>query len=205
MAGPSEVLSIIDSVITLGKQIKPLLTPQYQDAAKGLYAITDYILTANQLLVSWIGKFKQIDISNQSKKEFDTFVDKYNNFRIGPDYDKVKVHCTELGAIYKKSLHSHLQRLFAMDSDKLRNADLIFSNFANQEIIMSDLVFREILGGLEDAIQSIKNDYDGAESYRTNYLNKIDVIMPHLIKQIDDLRKLRLEFLKLSGSTVSTD
>jgi len=205
MVDVAGTLSNIDNLINLWKRVMPLLTPQYKDAAKDLYKVTDYILSANQLLVSWVSEFKKINLADPSKKEFDEFKDKYNMFRIGTDYDKVKVHCTTLSAIYKKSLKSNLQRLFVRDKAKLSETDLIFERFANQEDNMSKLVFGEILGGLETAIALINSDYDDAEKYRIDYVDIIDFTMSTLTKQIDELREQRLKLIELSGAEVSND
>ena len=43
-----------DKFIAIGKYLKDNLTPQYKSSAKGLFKITDNILTANQNLLRWI-------------------------------------------------------------------------------------------------------------------------------------------------------
>jgi hypothetical protein len=194
-------LDYYDKFIAIGKYLKDNLTPQYKSAAKGLFKITDNILTANQNLLRWIYNFILLDLENSKNNEFQKFSSELSLFRIGPEYDRIRVHCHEIEAIYSEYLRG---RPFTRDQEKLKEATTIIEGLSYLDFELIQFV-EKIMTDLTQTVDSIarENDPQKIEAIQRIFANDASNYIKKIEKQVDDLRGLQRSFLSLSGAAIS--
>jgi hypothetical protein len=202
MIDANTAVQIYDRFIVLGKDIRTVLSPQYKPAGRALFKVVDLLLGANQSLLRWIHEFELFDFNVESKQEFTRFAQSFSLFRNGPDYDRIRIHCDETKAIYTNNLAGKIREWMTRDERKFGNAEHIFTELTHGDTAAMDLV-NDIMGRLQNAIEKTKSDYEKGNSIQTQFLNDVGNITKKLEGQIDELRSLRREFLKLSGSIIS--
>jgi hypothetical protein len=97
-----DVLSLFEGFIGLAKQIKGYLTPQYANASKSLYLVTNFVYEDNQKIPLWMVEFENFDFSKKETEiQFLEFKKRLNSFKISPDYNNFVGHCHHIGRIYR--------------------------------------------------------------------------------------------------------
>ena len=59
---PNEAIATVQNFLSLAKDIKSYITPQYKPAANALCQILDKFLQVNQSLLRWVTSFEIMDI-----------------------------------------------------------------------------------------------------------------------------------------------
>jgi hypothetical protein len=197
-----QALNLFDRSIELGKKLKEYLTPQYKPAAKALFEITDSLMLATQSLLRWIHEFELMDLRQEDEKNFRKFAAEFSEFRNGPDFDKVKVQCTQIGAIYREDLEGKLKEWYAREKDKLAEAREHFEASSKVDLIVSEFI-NNLVGDLEKAINDVKVNYGTAETIQKTFSNTVGPVVMKLEQQLDKMRNLRNDFLSLASARIS--
>jgi hypothetical protein len=125
---PDDALNLYDRFLVWAISIKNYVTAQYRSAAKALYIVTNNLLSANQKMIRWTNEFELLDLEqdDNSKKEFQKFEAKYQEFKAGPEYDSLKISCHEIDVIYENNLKGRIKEFLARDKKNMMSQPAFF-------------------------------------------------------------------------------
>jgi hypothetical protein len=160
------------------------------------------ILKGNQKILEWTHELDELSLDENSKEKFDKLYNKYQKFRIGPDFKEIRVHCTNVRAVYDETLEKPLKKFFAHDKEKLSKAQQVFGHFTVVEGKMEELIQTKIMGGYEETLDTIKDDYANAKKYRDGFTKLVETHLKDIRNISDELRNLRQEIIEKTNIVV---
>lgn len=202
LTAAKDVLSLFDGFINLAKQIKTHLTPQYEQASKALYLVTNFVYEDNQKILQWMVDFENLDFSKQETKvQFMAFKKKLEDFKISPEYRKFRAHCGDIGRIYDAYLDKPFQNWLGGDFAKAKKT---FDKLKFADYSMGGLS-QFIIDEVEKANVKINANFGNANLIQKEFIDKIKEHKQRMMNEADDLDKLRNDFFNFAGKPVSMD
>lgn len=199
-------LELIEQFISLGKELAKLpalVLPQYQPAAADLFEICKKILTANETSVRWLHRFRYFDFKHsESRSNFLAAVQEYRSLRSGPEFQQLKFSCGDISQVYYRNISSKLVSWFK-NSNKLEEAEGIFTKLTDADSEMVDFLQKHILGKLDSYLGRIETLIDSgnieeAEKLRLELKADTAEVVQFIEKFGDALSELVLDFAKIA-------
>ena len=188
--------------IEIAREITPKLAPQYSQAAKEIVKITDLILKENDTILDWISRYQKLSLPETNRAQVIDFCTSFHKFINGPDYGKIKLHCTQVDAIYRTNLKKPLGKLF--DRKKLEQIETAFLSFKSIEGADDRLQDRIFEYMAETIPAYTPNDNDVPERiFDAEFVDMTNSALKELRKISNKLRNLRNKILEILGEPIN--
>ena len=143
-----------------------------------------------------------MDIKDDTKVTFLQFYKEYYDFMIGPEYYQPKRLCVQVGSICQTMLVSPLRKWFVHDKEKFANSQSIFHDMQGEGSLIVRFVY-EILTKLEQAIDSIRRNYERAKQIQEEFLENVKEHKQRIRELNNGLNDLLRDYVGLSGAILS--
>jgi archaellum component FlaC len=211
VAGISSALNIFDKFIGVAKELgklPALVMPQYQEAAKDIYKISQKLLTANENLSRWIHRFTYFDFrQNNARTEFMNLTQEYKSMKSGQEYQLLKFSCSDIGAIYYQNIESKIGEWIANEK-KRKEVKQIFDSLSNADNDMVVFTYEHVMDKLDKFVDKAEQNVDSgnmdsAEQDRLKFKAEFKEVTDRLEKFSGELADLVIQFAGMAKIPVT--
>lgn len=204
-------LGVIDSFIGVAKdmaKLPSLVLPQYRDAARDMYQISQKLLTANENLSRWMHRFLYFDFRHDdARTKFLDTVAEYKTMKTGPEYPQLKYSCGDIGHIYYRNIDSKLGNLFTR-RPKREQVEGVFYSLSEADAEMVAFIYDYAMARLDDFVNEAEADVnsgamDAAEGARLRAKIDLGPVTRRLEVFSEELSDLVLQFAQIAREPVT--
>jgi hypothetical protein len=204
-------LEVFEKFISIGKEIAKLpqlVLPQYQAAALDLYDISQRLLTANENLSRWLYRFLYFDFRQpDSRSRFLELVRDYKTMKQGSEFRQLKFSCSDISAIYHRSIASKLGNWFT-DQTRREEVRVTFEMLSDADGSLAAFTYDHVVRDLDRAVDAMETQVengamDDAESVRLQTKTEMREITGRLESFAGALSDLVISFAAIARAPVT--
>ncbi|SDM39918.1 hypothetical protein SAMN05421823_11320 [Catalinimonas alkaloidigena] len=204
-------LESLDKFVGVAKELArlpALLLPQYREAAQDLYEICQRLLAANENLSRWLYRFLYFDFRHpDARTRFLTLVQEYRTMKHGPDFQKLKFSCGDIGAIYYRNISAKLGNWFTRKTRR-EEVEGIFQMLTNADNDMVAFTYDQVIACLDKLLGEAEAHMDTgreeeAEAVRLKGKAELRAVTERLEKFSGELADLVVSFAAIAQVPVT--
>lgn len=207
--GPA--LESIDKFVGVAKELArlpALVLPQYQSSAQDLYEICQRLLAANENLSRWLYRFLYFDFRHtEARTRFLELVQEYKTMKHGPEFQKLKFSCGDIGSVYYRNISSRIGNWFTSQA-KREEVEGIFQALTDADRDMVAFTYDRVIARIDDLVKQTEDHVDvgamnDAEEVRLRFKAELREITERLEKFSGELADLVVSFANIARVPVT--